>query len=416
MVSDAPSPASPGDLNSPARPVGLGRRLGKMPITLLLIGINLLFFYVLTDPGQAAQVIADWGLSAEKVREGELYRLLSNHFLHIGPFAGYLSLILSILIVFLSLGSRIEAAIGPRATLILSLQLMLMEPAVNLLLPRGLLAGIGGRCFFLGYIGAFLGYIYTDRGSLKALLRDRGVWQIAFMIGLYLALDWTLTDGNIPYGPWAALVLGAVSTTALTRLSWPDSKARRGAWIRTAILSLGVALTTFAAVKPEQASSLLGSGRLLPGVEPRSLLTEGGEPVPEDEKSALIARAEGLEAKDEHRLERGLLLLKAGAASRALPELQRAAALEPKDPLRQAILGRAYLAASNPIEAREVLEQAARLDPEDAVPEIAYWRAMASRHRPQRYQELMARFLEKIDAEDPRYAAMVARARESQSR
>ena len=167
------------------RPDLAGLGTAAAPATYVLIAINVVTFLAeLVSGGSAAsiqgggQLIADGGLNAPAVADGEWYRLVTAAFLHAGP----LHVLLNMFALYI-LGSLLEPGIGTArfigvyvvSLLAGSLGALLVSPDTNTVGASGAVFGLMSAAFIMA--------------------RRRGLEGLAAQIGFYVVLNLAFTFG-----------------------------------------------------------------------------------------------------------------------------------------------------------------------------------------------------------------------------
>lgn len=356
--------------------IGLGRQLAKMPMTLLLIGLMLLFFLLTRSLPHRLEAFC---LDTPLVHRGQIWRVLSSHLLRAHLCSFMLSLWL--LLIF---GRQLEEALGPECLGPLSLTIVLSASASSLLLDAPRQDPSLGRCALIyGYYGALFAYVLVDQGSLARALSSaterRGLGPYTLLIALL-----TLADQVMPVSHRAdalvALLVGLLMGMTMTRSRWPSWEHRRQGLRWTAALFSLVLLLSFAGVFPTQFSLLLKSPQR-PPIEAASLLRRSQGSAAPAWDCWLWARSLKLDAKarpdDQAQVlkERGLAYYFAGQRERAADDWQRASELQPTQALPRVLWALALARLGQLAEARVMLTRAAELQGAEQIPELWFWRA-----------------------------------------
>ncbi|MDF1662056.1 MAG: hypothetical protein P1V97_09810 [Planctomycetota bacterium] len=249
----------------------------------------------------------------------------------------------------------------------------------------------GFRGIFMGLLGAMMGFLYAERGSLIAFVKDRAFLNYLFLFGLFLALELSYTGLEI--GAWIALLTGATLTWGLRRAMTGSVVSGR---LVTALSLCFITGSVTAAIFPNFAMTAK-DGYLKSPEEDRAALRELNFPEKDFQYYKVMAR--NTEVSDENCQRRGIYLLRANRADAALEELDRAAKLN-STPFSQGMLGRAYLAIRNTTTAKEVFATAIALDKDKSTPELYFWAARA--HKDEEARDLLKKFLEhtEVDPDD----------------
>lgn len=189
---------------------GSGR---KAYVTMLLIGLNVLFFLYLEIAGSSEDVYFMYehgALFAPAVTEqGEYYRLVTAMFMHFG-----IHHIMNNMIVLFAIGDRLERAMGHIRFLILYLLSGVGSNYLSLMLKgassNAISAGASGAVF--GVVGGLLYAVFANRGCLG----DLNSRQIFFMavLSLYLGFSEAGVDNAAHI---AGLILGILLGIILYR-------------------------------------------------------------------------------------------------------------------------------------------------------------------------------------------------------
>jgi membrane associated rhomboid family serine protease len=376
----------------------------RTPVAYLILGATLLFFWL--GGGAEGESIGAWTLIPDQINtEGEYWRLLTAHFIHVG----WLSFIISAFIDFY-LCKQVESVFGSRATIFITLVVLLTNSAASVLLfEGGEINGIayigqsyGFRGLFLGYMGTMLGFLYAERGNPIAFLKDSNVLNYFFLLGLFLALD--LTRTGFEPGGWLALVGGSLSGWGLRR--WARG-AKRSGMAMTLVVGLSVLFGLFSALAPDQALKISSSFLKTPQSEAVILLDQNFN---EGEEKYYEGLAKDLGQEDKDCLKRGIFWLRAGHEVKALQDIHRFVKIS-GSAFSYAVLGRAYLLTRNSLDAREAFEEAARRDEKAEFPEVFYWLALST-YQPKARQDYFRKFLEQAEKKKDLYKDMIKKARE----
>lgn len=375
------------------------RRFIQTPLTYLIAGATLYFFWesgALTGELSLSNESIEnhaWTLDPDKTRAGEYWRMLTAHLLNFSWFSFLISLVINFM-----LSKQIEVIFRTKRALLIVLGVVLVNSA-HFMIFYGQSFGeyalstneFGFRGIFMGLFGAMMGFLYAERGSLIAFVKDPSFLNNLFLFGLFLAIELSYTGLEI--GAWIALLTGAA-------LTWGLRRSMKGAVVSgrlVTILSLCFITGSVAtAIFPDFAMTA-SDGYLQSPEQDRAALRELNFPEKDFEYYRVLAR--NTEVNDENCLRRGIYLLRAKRLDAALEELNRAAKLN-STPFSQGILGRAYLAIRNTTTAKEVFATAIALDKDNGTPEIFFWAAEA--HKGEEAQSLLKKFLEytEVDPED----------------
>lgn len=366
------------------------RRFIQTPLTYLLTGATFYFFWesgMLTGQGSISLETIEnnaWTLDVDKTRAGDYWRMLSAHLLNFSWFSFLISLVINFMLC-----KQIEVIFRSTRTTLILLGVMLINSAHFIIFYGQSLGGytlstneFGFRGIFMGLIGAMMGFLYAERGSLIAFVKDRAFLNYLFLFGLFLAIELSYTGLEI--GAWIALFTGGV-------LAWGLRRSMNGSVVSgrlITILSLVfITGSVTAAIFPNFAMTAK-DGYLKSPEEDRAALRELEFPEKDFEYYRVMAR--NTEVSDENCLRRGIYLLRANQSDAALEELNRAAKLK-STPFRHGMLGRAYLAIGNTTTAKDVFTKAIALDKEKNHPELFYWAAKA--YSPEDGRPLLESFL-----------------------
>jgi rhomboid protease GluP len=224
---DPPAPSPPGNAV---------RRLP--PLTTALFLLNAAFFVAeaLSGGSEEPAVVALFGGKVTSlIEEGELWRLLSSAYLHIGP----LHFMLNAYALYL-LGGFIERAYGWRRALVIYTFGALAGSAASTLASPILSAGASGAIF--GLLGVTLLFGFQNRARLPPRARWMlWAWLLPFFIAsIGLSFLWKMIDN------WAHL--GGLAGGVLVALCFgnplgPRARSRPREWAATATAALAAATT-----------------------------------------------------------------------------------------------------------------------------------------------------------------------------
>ncbi|HEX7897884.1 MAG TPA: rhomboid family intramembrane serine protease [Planctomycetota bacterium] len=219
------------DKASETEPFSLSRSIRGAPVTWALAAVNIAimiaFRELLSNPS-VEQLMRRGAVERYAVHSGEVWRLLTSVFLHIG--AGHL--------IWNTWGgivlcSPVEKALGPWRFLAVYLACGVAASAVSVLGHHVVAAGSSGALF--GINGILLLLLWRQRRKWQANRRVRrmlwsmGVW---FVVGLVAPFDnWAHAGG---------LVFGLLFGKLLLPSAGPPAPARKAAWSLVALLWLGV--------------------------------------------------------------------------------------------------------------------------------------------------------------------------------
>jgi membrane associated rhomboid family serine protease len=223
-------PECVGDTQQVRRPAFASRARDAAPATMILIGVNVIFFLgqlaggggatsfdgggaLFTNGALCGNAVGSGGLCAPPVIEsggGEWWRIISSGFLH----GGFIHLGLNMFVLFI-LGRLIEPAIGtPRMVAIYFVSLIAGSLGALLL--------SNPAQFTVGASGA----IYGLFAATLLIARDRGLDQVVTQLGFWLVLNLVLTFsvpdisvgghlGGLAGGAVAALIVLGAELAAL---------------------------------------------------------------------------------------------------------------------------------------------------------------------------------------------------------
>jgi membrane associated rhomboid family serine protease len=157
-------------------------RSNRAPTTYALIAINLLFFVAeiagggAISAGGGGTVIHDFGLYGPAVADGEVYRIVTGGFLHLGP----IHLLFNMYALYI-VGTLLEPAIGtPRFIAIYTASLLAGSFGALLMTPDTRTVGASGAIF-----GIFAAAFVVARG--------RRLEGVAMQLGVLLLINFALT-------------------------------------------------------------------------------------------------------------------------------------------------------------------------------------------------------------------------------
>lgn len=163
-------------------PTGSEPGFWRSPATYVLIGLNVVAFLIEIAAGNGGfrtsqnSITVDFGVAAPFIAEGELYRLVTNGFLHYG-----IAHILFNMFALFVIGQLLEPALGTGRFLALYFASLLAGSFGALLIdPNAITAGASGAIF-----GIF--------GATMVIARGRGMNQIAGQLGILLGLNLLIT-------------------------------------------------------------------------------------------------------------------------------------------------------------------------------------------------------------------------------
>ena len=200
----------------------------KIPMTVLLISINTIIFFILTfqGPTESAEFLLSKGASFVPaiINDGEYYRIVTSMFLHFG--FGHL---VNNMITLALIGSRLEKVIGSVKFLIIYLFGGLCGNILSMWedIRKNIFhvsAGASGAVF--GIIGGLLYVTIRNRnthvGEQNLTIRD-----MVIMVGIMLYLGFTST-GVDNMAHLGGLLSGFIATIILYR--GPKKIARKEEW------------------------------------------------------------------------------------------------------------------------------------------------------------------------------------------
>ncbi len=236
-------PECMGDSQSVKRPAFAVSARAAAPATMVLIGLNVLFFLgqlaggggatsfngggaLFTNGALCADAIGAGGLCAPPViasEGGEWWRIISAGFLH----GGFIHLGLNMFVLYI-LGRLVEPAIGtPRMVAIYFVSLIAGSLGALLL--------SNPAQFTVGASGA----IYGLFGATMLIARDRGLDQVVTQLGFWLVLNLVLTF-SVPDisvgGHLGGLAGGAAAAWAVLMF---ERRGRGNATLTTELIGLG---------------------------------------------------------------------------------------------------------------------------------------------------------------------------------
>ena len=233
MNQAPPAPPPP----TPYRPVPLGMRLRRSPVTFALIGATALVF-ALQSLGQAAvghDLVLDYGAKVNSlILAGELWRLITPVFIH----AGILHLAVNMYSLF-ALGPAVERFFGPPRFLAVYLLAGVSGVIFSLAFSPNASVGASGAIF--GLLGALATFLYLNR----PVFGPRGGMMLnqLIIVGALNLLYGATVPGIDMWGHVGGLVAGIACTLyfgprlvpttaggAVTGLSdqqpWPEVRSR----------------------------------------------------------------------------------------------------------------------------------------------------------------------------------------------
>lgn len=181
----------------------------KTPIiTYILIALNILIFlamYVIGNGSYDVNTLLDFGANySQYVKNGEIYRLLTSSFLHIG----ILHLVFNMYALYI-IGSQIESFYGKTKYLIIYLFSAVMGSLFSCLFTTSVSAGASGAIF--GLFGSLIYFGYHYRVYLGNVIRSQIIPLLIFnfMLGFLLSgIDVSAHIGGFIGGFLISSVLG----------------------------------------------------------------------------------------------------------------------------------------------------------------------------------------------------------------
>ncbi len=210
--------------------------LTDMPLTKLIIAINLVVF-VYTDLIKSKTVTGDkLGLFAPYVAKGEWWRVVTSGFLHFGVFHVGMNMY-----ILYQLGRTFEAQIGrPRFAAMYFAAMAGGAAGAMLLEPYGLTGGASGAVFGLA-------------GAAVVALKARGVPFAQTQWGPMLAINLVLTfsiPGISKGGHLGGLLFGGLAGFLVLNPKRRGSKVSTDVAIMCALIVIGVVATIVIAKNP----------------------------------------------------------------------------------------------------------------------------------------------------------------------
>ena len=210
----------------------------KKPIvTYVLIGINILMFllmYILGNGSEDSLTLILFGANVPiLVKAGEIYRLITSAFLHIGVFH-----ILCNCYALYVIGSQLESFLGKAKYLAVYLISAVVGNLLSVLFTDGISAGASGAVF--GLLGSLLYFGYHYRVYLGNLIHSRIVPVIILnlMIGF-------MTPGIDNAAHIGGLIGGILATMALG-LKYKSKKSDKvNGWILLSIFAVFLSYMVF---------------------------------------------------------------------------------------------------------------------------------------------------------------------------
>jgi len=232
-------------VNSPPLPLldQLRQRVAHVPITLLLLAINLLVFMLMLWFGAGLwhtsnSVQFDWGANfGPATKDGEWWRLGSALFLHFG--------IVHLTLNMISLwdgGRLVERMFGPARFLLIYFCSGLSGNLLSLIAQGDLAVSGGASGAIFGVYGAFMVFLWRERSHINPSEFKWFFWgAVGFsIITIVLGLQITGIDNAAHIG---GLLGGILAGVALARpFEAGASYPRRGRWLATGGLVGGLTL------------------------------------------------------------------------------------------------------------------------------------------------------------------------------
>ena len=326
----------------------------QSPVTWALLALIVLVWGAMEAFGSSTDsaTLLLFGAKANwRIDDGEVWRLFTAMFLHIGIW----HLAMNAFSLY-NMGGLLEPLLGWRRYLALYLLSGLCGSFASYLFnPRSISAGASGAIF--GIIGGVLAFFFLHRKVFGEASR-RMLVNVGFIVLLNLAFG--LRAGGIDN--WAhmgglagGIVLGAILAPRYGGifLDRPQLFARDASgwrpWLFTLLFGLALAAAVASALQhnANSAQSLLSRAEALYEAD------RGADAAP------LLERAVAQDPRLwEAHYYLGVIALDAGDARSAIASLETAARLEPGEPFTQYLLGAAYQSAGRFAEARAAYQRA----------------------------------------------------------
>lgn len=216
-------------------------RSAKTPLTFALIAINFVIFGItaaqsgdLMSNFRGSSLADAWALNSLLVADGDVWRLLSSGFIHIGP----IHLLVNMFALYI-IGRDVELVLGRSRYLAVYFLSLLGGSASVLLFENPLAATAGASGAVFGLLGA----------QAVILLRlKRSPTPVLIVIALNIFISISIPSISL-WGHMGGLVAGAAATAGLVFLpNRNDAQPRAGislAWLSVAAVAL-IALGTIA--------------------------------------------------------------------------------------------------------------------------------------------------------------------------
>lgn len=215
-------------------------RMKKPIVTYTLITLNILIFlamYAIGNGSQDSLTLLSFGANyGELTRSGEVYRLLTSAFLHIG----ILHLIVNMYSLYV-IGPQLESFLGKTKFLFVYLFSAISGGLLSLCFTTGISAGASGAIF--GLLGSLLYFGYHYRIYLGSVMKS----QIIPLIFLNLLIGFTM-NGVDNAAHIGGLVGGILMTMALGVQYKSTTSEKINGWILTILFTLFIAYLGFALV------------------------------------------------------------------------------------------------------------------------------------------------------------------------
>ncbi|MBP5160312.1 MAG: rhomboid family intramembrane serine protease [Lachnospiraceae bacterium] len=187
------------DENNPATRLPLLSKLGKCPVTVVILAANTVVFLLGFIKGE--DFAYDYGIFPPAVRAGEYYRLFTSFFIH-ADFAHFLCN----MFVLFSIGQMFESVLGHIRTAVIYLLSGLGGSAAVMLIEDEYTLTVGASGAIFGMIGALL--VFMLRNKRFDLAKN-------IVIGLAINLAITFTSKTVSVGGHvgglvSGLVLGLI--------------------------------------------------------------------------------------------------------------------------------------------------------------------------------------------------------------
>jgi rhomboid protease GluP len=264
-VTDSPEATLPPAASGP-RPLSLP--MAKPRVTYVLLAINVLVFLAMTVAGGSTNpaVLIRFGAKANAlIAQGQVWRLLTSIFLHIGP----MHLFFNSYALFV-LGVEVERVYGSARFLVIYLLAGLYGSLVSFALGPNLSAGASGAIF--GLLGVMVAYFRRHRETFGERGRQR-LFSLLGVAGFNLVLGFTVPGidnlahlGGLASGAILGWLLAPQYQVQVGEGGHPhvvDRTSLRSRWwvVAAAVLLLIAGTSLAVAAQQDSASSLIFRGQ-----------------------------------------------------------------------------------------------------------------------------------------------------------